>query len=96
VFPSSQWNYALAVNEKTIAEAPVTERPVGPSPFSLKQAPVTLQVEARGLPPWRAIDGAADPVPQSPVTSDEPQQSITLVPYAAAKLRVTAFPVLKS
>jgi hypothetical protein len=96
VFPSSQWNYALAVNEKTIGEAPVTERPVGPSPFSLKEAPVTLRVEARRLPSWRAIDGAADPVPQSPVTSEEPQQSLTLVPYAAAKLRVTAFPVLKS
>jgi uncharacterized protein len=96
VFPSSQWNYALAVNEKTIGEAPVTERPVGPSPFSLKEAPVTLRVEARRLPSWRAIDGAADPVPQSPVTSEEPQESVTLVPYAAAKLRVTAFPVLKS
>jgi uncharacterized protein len=96
VFPSSQWNYALAVNEKTIAEAPVTEQPVGPSPFSLKEAPVKLQVEARRLPSWRAIDGAADPVPESPVTSDEPRQTITLVPYAAAKLRVTAFPVLKS
>jgi hypothetical protein len=96
VFPSSQWNYALAVNEKTIGEAPVVERPVGPSPFSLKEAPVTLRVEARRVPSWRAIDGAADPVPQSPVSSEEPQQSITLVPYAAAKLRVTAFPVLKS
>jgi DUF1680 family protein len=96
VFPSSQWNYALAVNEKTIGEAPVTEQPVGPSPFSLKEAPVTLRVEARRLPSWRAIDGAADPVPQSPVTSEEPQQSLALVPYAAAKLRVTAFPVLKS
>ena len=96
VFPSSQWNYALAVNEKTIGEAPVTERPVGSSPFSLKEAPVTLRVEARRLPSWQAIDGAADPVPQSPVTSEEPQESVTLVPYAAAKLRVTAFPVLKS
>jgi uncharacterized protein len=96
VFPSSQWNYALAVDEKTIGEAPVAERLVGPSPFSLKEAPVTLRVEARRLPSWRAVDGAADPVPQSPVTSEEPQESVTLVPYAAAKLRVTAFPVLKS
>jgi uncharacterized protein len=96
VFPTSQWNYALAVNEKTIAKAPVTERPIGPSPFSLKETPVTLRVEARRLPSWRAVDGAADPVPQSPVTSEEPQESVTLVPYAAAKLRVTAFPVLKS
>ena len=65
----------------------MTERPVGSTPFSLKEAPVTLRVEARRLPSWRAIDGAADPVRQSPVTSEEPQQSLTLVPYAAAKMK---------
>ncbi len=57
---------------------------------------VKLEVEARKLPTWRAIDGVADPVPQSPVTSDDPMETITLVPYAAAKLRITAFPQLKS
>jgi hypothetical protein len=91
VFPGSQWNYALAVGE--IA---VTERPVGLSPFTLKEPPVELRVEARRLLSWRAIDGVADPVPQSPVTSEESQETVTLVPYAAAKLRITAFPVLKS
>jgi DUF1680 family protein len=96
VFPSSQWNYALAVNEKTIETAAVTERPVGSSPFSLQGAPVTLRVEARRLPSWRAVDGAADPVPPSPVTSEEAAEDLRLVPYAAAKLRITAFPVLKS
>jgi uncharacterized protein len=95
VFPSSQWNYALAVSEKTIQEAPVNEPPVGSSPFSLKQAPVTLQVKARRLQSWRAVDGAADPVPQSPVSSQEPEETVALIPYAAAKLRITAFPVLK-
>jgi hypothetical protein len=49
-------------------------------------------VKAHKLAAWRAEDGAADPLPQSPVVSDEPEETITLVPYAAAKLRVTAFP----
>jgi hypothetical protein len=31
-------------------------------------------------------------VPESPVTSDQPEETITLIPYAAAKLRITAFP----
>jgi uncharacterized protein len=34
-------------------------------------------------------------VPESPVTSDQPQETITLIPYAAAKLRITAFPETK-
>jgi hypothetical protein len=96
VFPSSQWNYALALSETTMDTVAVTNKPVGASPFSLKEAPVTMKVEARRVPSWRAIDGAADPVPQSPVVSDEAPESIALVPYAAAKLRVTAFPVLRT
>jgi hypothetical protein len=28
---------------------------------------------------------------QSPVTSDQPEETIALIPYAAAKLRITAF-----
>ena len=96
IFPSSQWNYALAVNEDTIKELSVGERPVGASPFALKGSPVTLQVGARKVPSWRAVDGVADPVPQSPVTSDQPDEKISLVPYGAAKLRITAFPQLKT
>jgi hypothetical protein len=35
-------------------------------------------------------------LPQSPVTSNEPEEEITLIPYAGAKLRITAFPQLGS
>jgi len=95
VFPSSQWNYALAVDEQAIGNVVVKEAAVGTTPFALKNAPVTLEVEARKVPAWRAVDGVADPVPQSPVSGEEPKERITLVPYAAAKLRITAFPELK-
>jgi hypothetical protein len=53
---------------------------------------VQLSVKARKLTPWRAEDGVANTVPQSPVVSDQPEETITLIPYAAAKLRITAFP----
>ena len=53
-------------------------------------------MKAHKLPTWRAEDGAADALPQSPVASTEAEEEITLIPYAAAKLRITAFPVLKS
>jgi hypothetical protein len=92
VFPSTQWNYALAVSESTVANITIHENEVGASPFSLAHAPVKLQVEARKIPAWRAVDGVADPVPQSPVATPEKAEVITLVPYAAAKLRITSFP----
>jgi hypothetical protein len=94
VFPASQWNYALAVDEQTTGPS-VEELPVGGSPFSLKESPVKLHVEARTLRSWEAVDGVADAVPPSPVLSEEPIERIALVPYAAAKLRITSFPTIK-
>ena len=91
VYPASSWNYALAPQGHGDA-ATVEESPLGGSPFSLDASPVKVRVAARKLPTWRAVDGVADAVPQSPVTSDEGDETITLVPYAAAKLRITAFP----
>ena len=98
VYPSTPWNYALAVDAEKEEDADsisVLEFPVGKGPFTLQGAPVKLQVKARKLPAWRAEDGVADPVPPSPVSSDQPGETITLVPYAAAKLRITAFPQLE-
>lgn len=91
VYPTTQWNYAIAVTpEDAERSVSVSESPVGKHPFSRKAAPVELRVKARKLLSWRAEDGAANTVPPSPVSSDQPQESIRLVPYAAAKLRITA------
>jgi uncharacterized protein len=97
VYPTTQWNYALAVGDESPSrKITVTESEVGNNPFDEKAAPVRLDVRGRKLPDWRAVDGVADPLPQSPVTSDQPEETITLIPYAAAKLRITAFPLLKT
>ncbi|MGA2538956.1 MAG: hypothetical protein ABSF53_23315 [Terracidiphilus sp.] len=96
VFPKTAWNYALNVDssapERSIG---VTESELVEAPFSARHAPVRLSVKARKLTDWRAEDGVANPLPQSPVVIDQPEESITLIPYAAAKLRITAFPQLK-
>ena len=97
VYPKTQWNYAIAVTpEDAATSVSIDEFPIGKKPFGANPAPVELRVKARKLPSWRAEEGAADPVPPSPVSSDEPTESIHLVPYAAAKLRITAFPQLKT
>ena len=93
VYPTTQWNYALALDPAspshniTAMEAEISDRP-----FSAKDAPVKLHVKGRKLPAWRAEEGVATPVPQGPVASEQPEETITLIPYGAAKLRITAFP----
>jgi DUF1680 family protein len=95
VYPSTQWNYALAVNPENAAQAiSVKETGVGEGPFTKAAAPVKLEVTARKLPAWVGVDAVANPVPQSPVKSEEPEETLTLIPYAAAKLRITSFPQL--
>jgi hypothetical protein len=97
VFPTSPWNYALDVDmnspETTIK---VAESPMGEGPFTGRHTPVRLLAPGRQVKSWRADDGAANPLPQSPLVSEEPKETLTLIPYAAAKLRITAFPRLKS
>jgi hypothetical protein len=93
VFPTDAWNYALEVDPQDPAAAIiVAESEIGDMPFSRRQPPVQLKVKARKLDRWIAEDGVANPVPKSPVASDHPEETISLIPYAAAKLRITAFP----
>ena len=93
VFPDSQWNYALKIDPDASAKGiSVEETAVGEGPFTRRHAPVKLSVKARKLDNWRAEDGVANPLPKSPVESSEPEETITMIPYAAAKLRITAFP----
>lgn len=97
VHPQSPWNYALALNESTAAQSvAVEEKPVGDRPFSPDGAPVLLTVKARRVEEWKAEGGMALAPPASPVTSTAQDESITLIPYGAAKLRITVFPELRA
>ena len=95
VNPKSPWNYALAVNEHTVESAlNVVERSSGKDLFTLEGAPVHIQAKGKKISQWKEEDGVAAPIPESPVRSNEAVQTLRLVPYAAAKLRITAFPEL--
>jgi hypothetical protein len=89
VYPTTPWNYALVPGSLQVAE-----KPIAAQPFDAANAPIEITAKARRLPQWTLVDDSPGPLPMSPVTSKRAEETITLVPYGAAKLRITAFPVL--
>ena len=96
VFPKSSWNYALQVNEANAATLAPIETPVGARPFASADVGVRLQVPVKRLDAWRSEDGVAPAPAPSPAMTNNPEESLTFIPYGSAKLRVTAFPSLLS
>lgn len=92
VFPSTQWNYALVLDDTHPPALQSHELPLTEALFTRKHSPIEITATARRIPTWQSVDGAADPVPPSPITTSEPDELIRLIPYAAAKLRITSFP----
>jgi hypothetical protein len=95
VYPLTAWNYALLVDEHSAAQIDVVESPIGSQPFAARTAAVKLRLRGRLIDAWRSEDGVAGPVPNGLQSSSLPLEMLELIPYAAAKLRITAFPQLR-
>jgi Beta-L-arabinofuranosidase, GH127 catalytic domain/Beta-L-arabinofuranosidase, GH127 middle domain len=97
LFPASPWNYGLPLSEEPAASFTVERGPWPEDdfPFTLRAAPVRLRASGRRIPEWQ-LDryGLCAELQASPVHSDEPDETIELVPMGAARLRITAFPVV--
>jgi hypothetical protein len=92
VHPTTAWNYGLVLDAAKASALTVDEGAVGDVPFAVTTPPVTIRVTGRRIPEWQLEEGSAGTLPVSPVISREPNENLRLVPYGAARLRVTAFP----
>jgi Beta-L-arabinofuranosidase, GH127 middle domain/Beta-L-arabinofuranosidase, GH127 catalytic domain len=92
VHPTTAWNYGLVLDPSTAARLVVDQGEVGAVPFAAGAPAVTIRVTGRRVPEWQLEDGSAGTLPRSPVISREPNETLRLVPYGSARLRVTEFP----
>lgn len=99
IYPASMWNYGLLLNGKPLSEQFEIVKKTWPAdnfPFTAGAVPVLLKAKGKVIPEW-TLDkyGLCDVLPQSPVNVTTSEQIIELIPMGAARLRISAFPVVK-
>ena len=96
VYPRSPWNYALQIQAESLGkDLAFVERPIGDNPFSPTGAPVSAAVQGKQVHGWASVNGSAADVPLSPVISNEPLETLKLIPYGCTNLRMAEFPILE-
>ena len=99
IHPASDWNYGLILDEQNPEKSFKVVKKSWPSnnnPFTNATAPIEIIATGKKIPAW-GIDqhGLVAVLPQSPVQTNEPAATLTLVPMGGARLRISAFPVAK-
>jgi len=99
IHPGSDWNYGLVLDKKNpLKSFKVTHLPWPESnfPFTQAEVPITIEAKARQIPEW-TLDQykLCGVLMDSPVSSTQPEVKVELVPMGAARLRISAFPVIR-
>ena len=100
IHPASPWNYGLIYDPAKSLESQFAiekrEFPEDNYPFTNDAAPIVLKTKGRQIPAW-GLDQhwLCGILPESPVTSTSPVTELTLVPMGGARLRISAFPVIR-
>ena len=102
VHPTTPWNYGLAVDADHPEESiQVTQPEVGPKApgqaITFREPPILLKAKARKIPEWN-LDrhGLVAVLQPSPARTNEPTETVTLIPMGCARLRISAFPTVST
>lgn len=96
VFPTTPWNYGLVVDRDNPAGSfKVAETGKTPDqPWMLENAPVEITARAKKIPNWKLQNETVSELQQSPVKSEEPEETIRMIPLGCARLRMACLPVI--
>ena len=100
VYPTTPWNYGLVLDAQAPEKSFTLVRkkePVSDEPFTHATVPFELKTKARRIPEWTlGPEKWIAPLQMSPALTKEPVETVTLIPMAAARLRISAFPTVGS
>jgi hypothetical protein len=66
-------------------------------PFTPDTTPIEIKTTGRKIPEWQMDNlGLVGLLQMSPAFSEQPVETITLIPMGAARLRISAFPEASS
>ena len=99
IHASTPWNYGLACDMSNPALSFTVVRKAWPQdnfPFTVESVPLEIKAKGRKIPSW-GIDqfGLCAVLPVFPAKTSEPLEEITLIPMGAARLRISAFPLVQ-
>jgi hypothetical protein len=102
VVAKTPWNYGLLL-DSTANDAgksfEVTKKDgsLAPQPFTAETTPLTIRAKAKRIASWgKDPNNMIAPLQDSPVKSEQPTETIALIPMGAARLRISMFPVIGS
>lgn len=99
IYPASMWNYGLYLSKQPLTDQFKIIKRQWPSdnfPFTPASTPIMIEAKGKVIPEW-TLDkyGLCDTLPQSPVAVSTKEETIELIPMGAARLRISAFPVVE-
>jgi hypothetical protein len=98
ILPTTPWNYGLVLDGADSAKSfqiVKKEWPASDQPFTHTGTPIELRARGKRIPEWKSdYLGLVGLLQDSPAKSSEPTENLTLIPMGAARLRITAFPVI--
>lgn len=100
VTSDTPWNYCLSHNQlkkEVLSKHFIVQKAdhIASYPWTLENAPITIQAKGRRLYPWKMFKGSAGPINYFLQAKDDmgEEEAIELIPFGCTTLRVTEFPV---
>lgn len=99
IYAASPWNYGLWLGKgNSMATFKLVRKPWPKDnfPFTPGTVPLAIEAEGKQIPSWKVDQyGLCGILPPSPVTIAGSPKPIIMIPMGAARLRISAFPVVQ-